>query len=83
MNFYSTHYHSGEEIRAGDRISWGAAPGYVVFVLGSSDVPPEWTDTKSWLGKEDAEGFMLDIEGVGLAFEGESDEDLEFLERKS
>ena len=32
-SFYSTHYRSGEDIRAGDRISWAGSPGCVVFVL--------------------------------------------------
>ena len=80
--FFSTHYHSGEEIRAGDRISWAGKPGHVFFVLGSSDVPQEWTAAKSQFGKENAAGYMLDVEGVGLVFEDESDEDLKFLERK-
>ena len=80
--FFSTHYRSGEEIRAGDRISWAGKPGHVVFVVGSSEVPPEWTAAKSQFGKENAAGYMLDIEGVGLVFEDESDEDLEFLGRK-
>jgi hypothetical protein len=82
VSFLSTHYRSGEEIRAGDSISWAGKPGHVVFVLGSSEVPQEWTDAKSWLGKENAAGFMLEIEGVGLVFEDESDEDLKFLGRK-
>jgi hypothetical protein len=82
VNFYATHYRSGEEIQAGDRISWAGKPGRVVFVLGSSEVPQEWKDTKSWLGKENTAGYMLDIEGVGLVFEDESDEDLEFFGRK-
>jgi hypothetical protein len=83
MNFYSTHYRSGEEIRAGDRISWGGKPGFVLFTLASSEVPAEWASTKDWLGKEGAEGFMLDTELAGLVFEYENDEDLEFLGRKS
>jgi hypothetical protein len=82
MNFYSNHYRSGEEIRAGDRISWAGKPGCVRFVLGSSDIPPEWACTKDWLGKEDVEGFMLDNEIAGLVFQYQSDEDLEFIGRE-
>jgi hypothetical protein len=82
MNFYSTHYRSGEEIRAGDDISWAGKPGRVVFVLGSSEVPADWACMKEWLPKEDAEGFMLDTEVAGLVFEYESNEDLKFLGRK-
>lgn len=81
--FYSTHYYrSGDEIRAGDCISYGGRRGHVVFVLGSANLPPDWADwasTEDWLGKKDAEGFMLDVEGMGLVFEPESDEDLEFF----
>jgi hypothetical protein len=82
MNFYSTHYRSGEEIRAGDCISWAGKPGCVVFVLGYSDVPVAWVGMPDWLGKEHGEGFLLDTEVAGLVFECESDEDLEFLRRK-
>jgi hypothetical protein len=82
MNFYSNHYRSGEEIRAGDRISWANKSGRVKFVLGSSNVPVDWACTKDWLGKEVAEGFMLDTEIAGLVFQYESDEDLEFLGRE-
>ncbi len=80
MNFYSAHYRSGEEIRAGDRISWHGKPGRVVFVLGSPDVPAEWSQMEEWL-REEAGGFLLDTEMAGLVFEPESDEDLEFLSR--
>jgi hypothetical protein len=82
MNFHSTHYRSGEEIRAGDRISWAGKPGRVLFVLGSVEAPADWACMKDWLGKEHAEGFMLDTEVGGLVFECESDEDLIFLGRK-
>lgn len=82
MNFYSTHYRSGEEIQAGDRISWAGKPGCVLFVLGSSEIPSDWASQIDWFVKEYKEGFMLDTEIAGLVFEYESDEDLEFLSRK-
>ena len=83
MNFYATHYQSGEEIRPGDRISWAGRSGTVLFVLGLPGVPADWASPEDWLGKPNAEGFMLEVEGAGLVFEEESDEDLEFLGRKA
>jgi hypothetical protein len=82
MTFYATHYQSGEEIRPGDRILWAGSSGKVLFVLDLPGVPPDWASPEDWLGKPDAEGFMLEVEGMGLVFEDESDEDLEFLTRK-
>jgi hypothetical protein len=82
-SFYATHYRSGEAIRAGDRILWSGKPGTVVFVLGSPDVPAEWSDPQVWLGRADAAGFMLDTEVAALVFEDESDEDLVFLGRRA
>ena len=82
MNFYATHYQSGEEIRHGDRISWAGKSGTVLFVLGLPGVPADWASLENWLRKSYAEGFMLDVDGAGLVFEEESDEDLEFLGRR-
>lgn len=81
-NFYTTHYRTGEDIRAGDRILWADQPGTVVFVLGSPGVPAEWADPATWLGRADAAGFMLDTEVAGLVFQEESDEDLTLLSRQ-
>jgi len=78
VNFYSTHYRNGEEIRSGDRISWAGKPGRVLFVIGSSGAAANLI--KDW-GLESSEGFMLDTEIAGLVFELESDEGLEFLGR--
>jgi hypothetical protein len=80
MNFHATHCRSGEEIRPGDRILWAGKPGTVLFVLGLPGVPAEWASPKDWLGTD--EGFMLEVDGAGLVFEKESDEDLELLGRK-
>jgi len=82
-NYYATHYRTGEDILAGDRITWGARRATVVFVLGSPDVPAEWADPVTWLGKADAEGFMLDVEGIGLVFEEHSNEDIELIRRRT
>lgn len=83
LNFYATHYRSGEEIWAGDRICWAGKPGYVVFVLGSSNIPEVSAGSSDWFAKQYREGFMLDTEVAGLVFEQESDEDLEFVARKA
>jgi len=82
-NYHATHYRTGEDIRAGDRVSWAGRPGTVVFVLGSADVPAEWADPETWPGKPNSEGFMLDVTGAGLVLLDESDEDLEFLGRQA
>ena len=82
MNFYATHYRSGEGIKPGDRISYAGRPGTVVFVLGQPGIPAEWAKPEDWIGNPNAEGFMLDTELTGLVFQSESDEDLDFLERK-
>lgn len=83
MNFHATHYHTGGEIRPGDRITWAGHPGRVIFVLGAPGIPADWANTEDWLGEKDAEGFMLDVEAetVGWVFEHESNEDLKFLGR--
>lgn len=70
------HYLSGEEIRPGDRILLASRSGQIVFVVGMSGAPD---DAESWL--EHHEGFMLDVEGLGLLFMSNSDEDLEFVTR--
>ncbi|MBI3407005.1 MAG: hypothetical protein HY040_01435 [Planctomycetes bacterium] len=80
MNFYATHYQSGEEIRPGDRILWAGNEGVVVFVLGLPGVPEDFASPEGWLGT--SEGFMLDVDGAGWVFQKESDEDLDFVARK-
>ena len=81
-DFYASHYRTGEEIRAGDRILWAGVPGTVVFVVGSPDAPPEWTYPQEWLEEPEEGGYMLNVVGTGLVFESESDSDLEFLSRR-
>jgi hypothetical protein len=80
MNFYATHYQSGEEIRPGDHILWAGKTGTVSFVLGMPGVPPDFASPQDWLGT--TEGFMLEVDGAGLVFQGESDEDLDFIGRR-
>jgi hypothetical protein len=82
MNFYATHYQSGEEIRPGDRISWAGRSGTVLFVLGQPGVPAAWASPEDWPGQPAAGGFLLEVDGAGLVFEEESGEDLQLLGRK-
>lgn len=81
-NFHSTHYRSGEEIHPGDQISWADKPGRVLFVLGR-EFPADWASSESWFMEEYGRGFMLDTQEMGLVFEDERDEDLQFLGRKA
>ena len=80
MHFHSTHYRTGEEIRPGDHILYAESAGEVLFVMGLPGVPPEWESPEEWLGTSD--GFMLEVESMGRVFLPESDEDLDFVERK-
>ncbi|MFO0937640.1 MAG: hypothetical protein U0798_14130 [Gemmataceae bacterium] len=82
MNQKSTHYLSGEKIRPGDRISLAGKTGTVLFVIGLPGVPTEWVASSEWLGEQNAEGFMLDVEGMGLVLMQERHEDLVFFGRK-
>lgn len=79
--FFSTHYHSGEQIHVGDRVSLAGAPGHVVFILGQTP-PEQWHSLQEWLCQEHGQGFMLDVQGYGFLFKEESDEDLDFVGRK-
>lgn len=81
MKSREVRYHSGEEIRPGDRVTWAGRPGIVLFVMGSNDNPVEWAGWPEWLADMEDGGFMLDVEGVGMVFERDGDEDLEFLGR--
>jgi hypothetical protein len=73
-----THYFSGDEIQAGDRVTCAAWTGRVCFVVVSDDYAPGYTPADwAYLGR----GFMIDYEQVGLVFSEEADEDLMLLER--
>jgi hypothetical protein len=67
MSYYADHHQSGEEIRPGDRIRWAGRPGHVVFVVGSPDVPQEWAGQMDWFREEYGGGFMVEVQGAGLA----------------
>ena len=73
-----THYCSGAEIQAGDRVKCAAWTGRVCFVVGSNTYDPGYTaDDWAYLGR----GFMINYEQVGLVFSEQADEDLVLLER--
>ena len=78
MGGSDTHYCSGDEIRAGDRVQCAAWTGVVAFVLGTGSFAEGYTSSDwSYLDK----GFMVDYVQAGLVFETCSDEDLELIER--
>lgn len=83
MSHYSTHYRSGEEIRAGDRVAWGGKSGRILFVLGRPEVVDGCRDFMDSISKIEREGFAVESEIAGVVFEHESDEDLEFCGRES
>jgi hypothetical protein len=73
-----THYLSGDEIRAGDHVEYADSPGQVVFVLGTRSFAPGFAEEDwSYLKR----GFMLDVQGMGLLFQEEADEDLTLIKR--
>ena len=73
-----THYCSGDEIRAGDRVRCADWTGRVVFVLATGSFAPGYTsDDWSYLGR----GFMVEYDQTGLVFEEQADEDLELVAR--
>jgi hypothetical protein len=80
MTFYATHYQTGEEILPGDRILLAGKPGKVLFVLGLPGVSADWVSPEECL--DETKGFMLEVDDMGFVFQNESDEDLEFVERK-
>ena len=81
MNPLSSHYVSGEEIRAGDRVRLDGHLGRIVFVVGFDRFLPEFSNDRDWFIKEFGHGFMFEQDGGGLVFSETSDEDLDFLGR--
>jgi hypothetical protein len=66
-------YQSGEEIRAGDLVTYHGSPGRVVFVVSApvGDRAMDW-----YLETFPGGGFMIETEGMGSVFLPASDEDL-------
>ncbi|HKD69728.1 MAG TPA: hypothetical protein VKB84_23015 [Candidatus Binataceae bacterium] len=73
-------YRCGDEIRAGDRITYHGEPGKVEFVVNeaSGDAATYW-----YVDQYPGGGFMITAKGFGNVFltEESSDEDLEFIAR--
>jgi hypothetical protein len=73
-------YESGEEVKSGDRIIYHGEPGKVEFVVVglTGDRAMDW-----YVEQFPGGGFMVNANGVGSVFLGESDidEDLEFVSR--
>ena len=78
MDGSATHYFSGEEIRAGDRVRCAEWTGEIVFVLGTGSFADGFIEADwSYLGR----GFMANYEQVGWVFTEQSDADLILVAR--
>ena len=78
MGGSDTHYCSGDDIRAGDRVRCGDWAGVVVFVLGTGSFAPGFNPADwSYLGR----GFMVEYDQAGLVFAVAADADLELVAR--
>ena len=78
MGGTDTHYCTGEDIRAGDRVRCGDWTGTVVFVLGTGSFAPGYNPADwLYLGR----GFMVEYDRAGLVFSEHADEDLELVAR--
>jgi hypothetical protein len=82
VGFRDSHYQSGEKICPGDRVTWAGRLGRVIFVLGSTENSPADMGGHDWLAETETSGFLLEVEGVGLIFEHDGDEDLNFIKRR-
>jgi hypothetical protein len=73
-------YRSGEEIKAGDRITYHGEPAEVHFVVTgkSGDAATDW-----YVDQYPGGGFMITAKGFGKVFlsADDIDEDLEFVSR--
>jgi hypothetical protein len=79
---YSTHYLSGEEIHAGDRVLWAGKPAQVAFVIGRDEFRGDFASQRDWYKQEYQRGFMIECESYGLVLENEADEDIELVARE-
>ena len=73
-------YHSGEEVKGGDRVTYHGEPGEVEFVVASptGDAAMDW-----YLQQCPGGGFMVNAKSFGKVFlpGSEIDEDLQFVSR--
>jgi len=72
------NYVTGEEIHAGDRVSFGGHPALVVAVIGRGEYTPpfiadDWADYRR--------GFLLRTDDGQLYMYDYADEDIRFLSR--
>jgi hypothetical protein len=76
------HYISGDDVRAGDHISYHGKSGIVLFIVTekTGDLSMDW-----YVDKLPDGGFMIDASGFGNVFldEPEDEEDLLLISRKS
>lgn len=78
MQGSDTHYYSGDDIRAGDRVRCAEWTGRVTFVLGTGSFGPGFSPADwSYLGR----GFMVEYDQAGLVFAERAEEDLELVAR--
>lgn len=77
-----THrYWSGEEIKPGDRITYGGMPGTVEFVVIDGAFDPASEAETGWPTDD---SFMINVPnafGLILLWDGEEEEDLNFVSR--
>jgi hypothetical protein len=71
-------YHSGEEIRLGDRIRYHGDNGYVSFIAPFGDM------ANSWYVETHGPGCMIVADGFGAVYitDSAADEDLVFVGRR-
>jgi hypothetical protein len=71
-------YRSGEDVRAGDRVSYHGEPGLVEFVADTEN-----PDT-AWYLEKHGDGCMIACAGFGHVYVSEThtDEDLDFIGRR-
>ena len=75
----SAHYQCGNEIRTGDRVTLAGHPGVVVAVIDTRSYSPPDFPEQDWAYLKT--GFVLKVEGFGLVYEKQADEDLELVAR--
>jgi hypothetical protein len=72
-------YQDGGEVRIGDRIEYAGQPGVIVCVIETKSYSPAFPEEWSFLNQ----GFMMDVQGMGLIHMDEVDEDLQLVARAS
>jgi hypothetical protein len=73
------HYHSGEEVRCGDRVSYNRQQGKIAFVAARREYSPDFPASQ-W---SDHSGFMICFDNGARLQLDEADELLSLLEHQS